>query len=312
MGILGKLFGSKESTRQQAVKRAMPAVAQIINDYADILEHRSPFPLSVADENKLPWPKTVIKKAIIIALTAETDPQKRSYLMTGYVTLAYWQPNVGDKNQGFDRSKKTTTGDIDKALKEIISQAEQFKQWANVIESEMDKLSAELKQLGFEYKETLEDKANYLLVTASLKAETFRLESLNSKEPFLQGQANSDWPFYITVASVYVALWGFVLSKPSESERRRVSAIVLQKLRSGDPRFLQAFFDCTDYMKVCDDLWRKRQEAADRVNTISIIIGNYVASKTIGDTPAAPNDDGPTFALGKMVLENFLDWFVKR
>lgn len=60
----------------------------ILNAYGKTLEHLGPIPGStVADENKLPFPKDKIKAAILFALaTAKTDEQK-AVLKNGFFRL---------------------------------------------------------------------------------------------------------------------------------------------------------------------------------------------------------------------------------
>ena len=60
----------------------------IVQAYGKVLESEAPPPSAVADVTKLPYPKRVIKEALIAALKATEDSAMKNHLRTGYMELA--------------------------------------------------------------------------------------------------------------------------------------------------------------------------------------------------------------------------------
>jgi len=94
MGFLKKLFGTKQDRPPQSMTPEL--ATQIIQEYGAVLQNNSPLPGGVADISNLPYPKNQIKKALIIGLKTNDDPQMQEMLKTAYIQLTDWQEGVGD------------------------------------------------------------------------------------------------------------------------------------------------------------------------------------------------------------------------
>jgi len=77
VSILGKLFGRRASISADADMSPQQAT-EIIQRYGAVLEHAAPAPGCVADVSKLPFPKSQIKKALLIGLRSTADPSPPS------------------------------------------------------------------------------------------------------------------------------------------------------------------------------------------------------------------------------------------
>jgi len=109
-----------------------------------IVQNASPVAGCVADQNELPYPKDVIKTALIKALQNTVDSHQKGALQVAYLSLANWQSDVGDSHQGIDLTK------IDPMLdpSEFLAMHESSKDWGQIVQNEEKKLQAELKDLG--------------------------------------------------------------------------------------------------------------------------------------------------------------------
>jgi hypothetical protein len=117
---------------------------KIVQKYGEVLQHSSPVAGCVADQDKLPYPKDVIKTALIKALQNTVDNHQKEVLKIGYLGLANWQSDVGDSNQGIDLTKVDPM--LDPA--EFLALHESSKDWSQIIQNEEMELQAELKELG--------------------------------------------------------------------------------------------------------------------------------------------------------------------
>ena len=118
-------------------------VEKIVHQYGEILQHASPAPGSVADQDKLPYPKEVIKTALITALRHNADSHQKDALEAAYLGLANWQPDVGDADQGFDLTNLDTMLEPS----ELLALHESSKHWEQIVQNEAASLYAELQDL---------------------------------------------------------------------------------------------------------------------------------------------------------------------
>ena len=119
-------------------------VEKIVQKYGEVLQHASPVAGCVADQNELPYPKDVLKTALIKALQNTVDSHQQGALRVAYLSLSNWQSDVGDFHQGLDLTK------IDPMLdpSEFLATLESSKDWGQIVQNEEKKLQAELKDLG--------------------------------------------------------------------------------------------------------------------------------------------------------------------
>jgi hypothetical protein len=123
--------------------------ADIAGSYSDVLEYSAPSPGTVADASKLPYPKALIKQAIILLLEINTDLQIKEQLIFAYLLLADWQEGVGNTNAGLDLSNmELTTGPAELAER-VSAQDDADKMWTNKAEKERRQLRTELQELGY-------------------------------------------------------------------------------------------------------------------------------------------------------------------
>lgn len=117
---------------------------KIVQKYGEVLQHASPVAGCVANQDQLPYPKGVIKIALIKALQNTVDNDQKDALQAAYLSLANWQSDVGDSNQGIDLTKVDPM--IDPS--EFLAMHESSKDWGKIVQKEEIELQAELKELG--------------------------------------------------------------------------------------------------------------------------------------------------------------------
>jgi hypothetical protein len=117
---------------------------KVIQKYGEVLEHFGLAGGCVADEGKLPYPKDVIKTALIKALQNTADGHQKNHLKIAYLNLANWQSDVGDSNQGIDVSQFDPM--IDPT--ELVALLKSSQAWSQMVLDEEIELQAELKELG--------------------------------------------------------------------------------------------------------------------------------------------------------------------
>lgn len=149
--MIAEKLSKLESVKQAESMRATDDVFTVIGEYGEIMEKSAPAPGCAADVKKLPYPKHVIKAALIKALKSTSDHQLKEHLKTGYIFLSRWQEGVGEKDQGIDLSKidrNQSAEDIARAML-LAEQAADGKDWNKIILDEQKTLMQELKTLGF-------------------------------------------------------------------------------------------------------------------------------------------------------------------
>jgi len=124
---------------------------EIIESYGQSLEAKAKTTFSVADESKLPYTKSEIKKAIIIALSVAEDPQLKEHLKISYINLSDWQKGVGEEDilydidvTGFDLNASAE----DLAQKVTDQEKGMVKEWKAVVNEDRLLLQEELVKMG--------------------------------------------------------------------------------------------------------------------------------------------------------------------
>jgi hypothetical protein len=80
-------------------------IERIVHAYATAISSRKSL---LSDVSELPYPKPVIKAALIVAIAVTKDAPMREQLKSGYVMLADWQEGVGSA----DAAKSSSFPDI--------------------------------------------------------------------------------------------------------------------------------------------------------------------------------------------------------
>lgn len=121
---------------------------QIIQAYGKILETTVSIPGTVVDSNKLPYPKQMIKDAIVLALRSTNDLKTKESLKFGYIQLSHWQQGVGDARQDLDVSALDIERDPKSVAKAIAEGLRGSEKWKTIAKEERDALKQELQDLG--------------------------------------------------------------------------------------------------------------------------------------------------------------------
>lgn len=90
----------KKKSYQNLDSLTLEDANKIIQAYGRYIEENTLMPDQVCDEKKLPYPKNVIRKSLIMAMYVENDPAIFGHLASGYILLANYHPNIGDKIKG--------------------------------------------------------------------------------------------------------------------------------------------------------------------------------------------------------------------
>ena len=145
MGIFDKVIGALRSKAEKA-ELDLGRCREIVSAYGAVLE-KGPVPGTVGDELELPYPKTMIKQALLVLLKTTTDPQMRGHLKAGYFCLADWQKGVGPNRVGFDINMINQNVDAWSIAKRAAASEEISKPWLEKAEVERKLLEAELREM---------------------------------------------------------------------------------------------------------------------------------------------------------------------
>lgn len=146
--ISATMVATKLESQEQRSEPADAVFERIVQAYGKILETSAPVPGTVADANKLPYPKQQIKDAIVAALRCADDPQMKEHLKVGYIQLSDWQEGVGESNQGLDVSTLDMSQDTESLAKAVLEQSSGSKKWTAIAQKEQEALQQELQALG--------------------------------------------------------------------------------------------------------------------------------------------------------------------
>jgi hypothetical protein len=133
-----------------ALKWSTQRAENVVNDYGWTLGNKKPGPNGmVADEAQLPHPKTVIKQAILYLLAiGEVTNEQKDALVTGFVSLADFQPGVDDGDKGVDAgSAEFISLSAEEQIKSLAAGG-LGQEWLEKSAAERDELVAELKREG--------------------------------------------------------------------------------------------------------------------------------------------------------------------
>jgi hypothetical protein len=95
VGFVRKIIG-KDSKSEFRTAMSVNDAITIIQEYGEVMLHKSPAPFFIADIKKLPYPKDSIKNALMLVLSAKAHEGMMDALKIGYLQLANWQEEVGD------------------------------------------------------------------------------------------------------------------------------------------------------------------------------------------------------------------------
>lgn len=145
MGFLNKVFGGG---KKPDVQLTAEMAGKIINTFGEVLEKEAATAGSVKDVSRLPYPKKQIKLALIMGLMSVADPQMKEHLKTAYISLADWQEEVGEKTLGMNTMNMDPNQDVKELAKQVSQQMVGYDKWIPVVQTDLDRLQKELKDLG--------------------------------------------------------------------------------------------------------------------------------------------------------------------
>lgn len=145
MGIFSSLFGNNKKTSDSpmSVERA----TEIASAYGNVLENNAPVPGTFADTSKLPYPKPIIKQALTLLLSSNSDIQIKDHIKTAYLLLADWQEGIGPANAGLDITSMDISADPMQIAEKIASQDNDIEKWQTIANEECQQLKTELDNL---------------------------------------------------------------------------------------------------------------------------------------------------------------------
>lgn len=118
-------------------------VRKIVNDYdAVIMSRKSRF----SDVSELPYPKPVIKAALLASISVTKNTKMREQLKTSFVSLADWQEGVAALGPD-PFSQVTPDEDIKASAKRIFEKGQPFVELGAKAVSECKALLEELEEL---------------------------------------------------------------------------------------------------------------------------------------------------------------------
>lgn len=100
----------------------------------------------VADQSGLPYPKPVIKAALIAAISATNDAKMLEQLKSAFISLADWQEGIGPGPHVFNVTDKDLENPM--ATMKQIQANQSFTDVPARVAAEAQELSNELKALG--------------------------------------------------------------------------------------------------------------------------------------------------------------------
>lgn len=134
--------------REDALGPSSTDPLEVVQVYGKFLETSSPRPGTVADANKLPYPKQKIKEAIIAALHRTNDPTIKEHLKGGYICLSDWQEGVGEKDQGIDLLGLDMSQGPEVLKHLLLEYNPESEKWTDLAKEELLILREELRALG--------------------------------------------------------------------------------------------------------------------------------------------------------------------
>lgn len=147
MAIGNWLWDKKTNGAQISTTGPTVSAITIVSDYGRALEEKSASGHIYCDTKRLPYPKAVIKDALITILRGAEDPQFREQVKVGLIMLSDWQDGVeegvGKTLLNYDES----TG-APQDLEAMSKDAQEIVKWSEIAMSESQRVKDELVAEG--------------------------------------------------------------------------------------------------------------------------------------------------------------------
>ncbi len=143
------MIAEKLEIHEQNYDNSNKRLEKIVQSYAAVLETSAPYPGTVADVNKLPFPKQEIKTALIGALYLTEDPKAREHLKVAYISLSDWQEGVGEQDQGLKLSLIDQNKSIKSLAQAVAEQTSDANKWIKMSHKESETSMQALDKFNF-------------------------------------------------------------------------------------------------------------------------------------------------------------------
>jgi hypothetical protein len=143
MGILSKIFG-RPPRRSTAKSMSAADIEKILKAYGAATASGESL---YRDVSELPYPKPVIKEALILALCVTKDPKDLNLLRSGFVMLADWQEGLNALGPD-PFLQGSSDGDVWASAKRIVERGQPFMELKKRAVAEGKALLDELNALG--------------------------------------------------------------------------------------------------------------------------------------------------------------------
>jgi hypothetical protein len=174
VGIFDRLFRRRTQTTipgsvsVERINAKIEECQRIVRAYGDALLSRKSM---YADASDLPYSKSIIKEALVVAMMATKDKQVRDQIMCSFLYLADWQDGIGPGPHDLNLTPRPGET-IQERAKRFMEKSPAYMELSKKVVLEMQALFEELKTRGFWDPTSREDPvviANR--VTAKLHAE---------------------------------------------------------------------------------------------------------------------------------------------
>jgi hypothetical protein len=122
----------------------------VINSYGAVLAKKGDCGAIILDAAILPYSKEKIKSATLLALRHVSSIEEGKALISGYLSLADFQPGVGTPVEALaSGSVPTTDADIARTLQQVLDRRPRWEKWTAIANKELEILNQELRANGF-------------------------------------------------------------------------------------------------------------------------------------------------------------------
>lgn len=160
MGFISSLISAKEEKtvplvdQKQNLLEAIKSSRKLVGEFV-IFMNSSDYPEEgfVADAAKLPIGKETLKTALRLLISTTEDKAMKESLKAAYISLAYFQKDVGNKDIGvdfIDFSKKLASCSATQkheVIRQYAADCEASKLWLSIATNEIGLLAADVASL---------------------------------------------------------------------------------------------------------------------------------------------------------------------
>lgn len=147
MGLLDSLFKKKDSCKPTQ-EEVIAYSNQLVNEFAEFLQSPSyPAPGCIADTNRLPYSKPLLKGAFQIMLRAVNEKSHLQALSDCYACLADFQDGVGDADVGLETLSCESGENYTKVAQKILDDLSSVKSFEVVRQTEVQEILQDIRRI---------------------------------------------------------------------------------------------------------------------------------------------------------------------